>query len=76
MQIIARVKELSEKYERKMSEIALAWLVKKGVATLLVGATKPVYLEDAANALELDLADKDIQYLEEPYLPHQIVGAI
>ncbi|MCH5205168.1 MAG: aldo/keto reductase [Oscillospiraceae bacterium] len=76
MQIIARVKELSEKYGRKMSEIALAWLVKKGVATLLVGATKPVYLEDAASALELDLTDEDIQYLEEPYLPHQIVGAI
>ena len=76
MQIIARVKELSEKYGRKMSEIALAWLVKKGVATLLVGATKPVYLEDAARALELELTDEDIQYLEEPYFPHQIVGAI
>ena len=76
MQIIARVKELADKYECKMSEIALAWLIKKGAATLLVGATKPAYLEDASNALHLNLTDEDVQYLEEPYLPHKIVGAI
>ena len=76
LQIIARVKELADKYDRKMSEIALAWLLKKDAATLLVGATKPAYLDDAVNALTLDLTEEDVKYLEELYLPHKIVGAI
>ena len=76
LHIIARVNELAKKYGCKMSEIALAWLVKKDVATLLVGATKPMYFEDAARALTLDLADEDVKYLEELYLPHQVVGAL
>ena len=76
LHIIARVNELAKKYGYKMSEIALAWLVKKDVATLLVGATKPMYFEDAARALTLDLTDEDVKYLEELYLPHQVVGAL
>lgn len=76
LQIIARVKELADKYNRKMSEIALAWLLKKDAVTLLVGATKPTYLDDAVNALTLDLTEEDVKYLEELYLPHKIVGAI
>ena len=40
------------------------------------GATKAQYLDDAAAALNVTLTDEDIAYLEEPYLPHRIVGAI
>ena len=76
MQIVSRVFELSEKYGVKMQEIALAWQWARGVASPIVGATKAKYLDDAAGALKVKLTGEDIAYLEEPYLPHKIVGAI
>lgn len=41
-----------------------------------IGATKAAYLEDAVKAFAVTLTDDDIAYLEEPYIPHRIVGAI
>ena len=76
MQIVTRVYELSEKYGVKMQEIALAWHWAKGVASPIVGATKAKYLDDAAAALSVRLTAGDSAYLEEPYAPHRIVGAI
>lgn len=76
MKIVARVHELAEKYGVRMQEIALAWQWAKGVASPIVGATRAAYLDDAAVALEVKLTAEDIACLEEPYLPHRIVGAI
>ena len=76
MQIVTRVHKLAEKYGVKMQEIALAWHWTKGVASPIVGATKGKYLDDASAALSVKLTDEDIAYLEEPYVPHRIVGAI
>lgn len=76
MKIVARVHELAEKYGVRMQEIALAWQWAKGVASPIVGATRAAYLDDAAAALEVKLTAEDIAWLEEPYLPHRIVGAI
>lgn len=76
MAIVRRVHELSECYGVKMSEIALAWQWAKGVAAPIIGATKDSYLDDAVAALSLKLSEEDIAYIEEPYVPHRIVGAI
>ena len=76
MQIIRRVQELAQKYGVKMQQISLAWHWAKGVASPIVGATKACYLDDAAGALKIRLTAEDVAYLEEPYLPHRIVGAI
>ena len=76
MHIISRVHELSEKYHCKMSQIAIAWQWAKGIASPIIGATKPAYLDDAAGAFNVKLTDADITYLEEMYVPHPIVGAI
>ena len=76
MQIVARVHELAEKYGVKMQQIALAWEWARGVASPIVGATKTQYLDDASGALAVRLTAEDFAYLEEPYLPHRIVGAI
>lgn len=74
--IVARVKELADKYGKTMTQIALAWQFKKGIASPIIGATKPKYFDDAAGALEFELADKDAAYLEELYVPHNVVGAL
>ena len=76
MQIVLRVQELAERYGVKMQQIALAWHWAKGVASPIVGATKARYLDDTAATLAVKLTAEDIAYLEEPYLPHRIVGAI
>lgn len=76
MAIVQRVHELAGRHDAKMQQIALAWLWAKGVAAPIVGATKARYLDDAAGALDVKLSSEDIAYLEEPYVPHRIVGAI
>lgn len=76
MLIVSRVHELAEKYNCKMSQIAIAWQWAKGIASSIIGATKAFYLDDAAGALEVKLTADDIAYLEEMYVPHPIVGAI
>lgn len=76
MLIVERVSEIAHRYGCKMSQIAVAWLWAKGVASPIIGATKTSYLDDAAGALDVKLTDEDIAYLEELYLPHPVVGAI
>ncbi len=76
MEIVRRVAELAEKYQVKMQQIALAWHYTKGVSSPIIGATKAKHLEDAVRAVEVRLSAEDIAYLEEPYVPHRIVGAI
>ena len=76
LHIVARVHELAERYGVKMQQIALAWHWAKGVSAPIVGATKARYLDDAAGAFAVKLTAQDIAYLEEPYLPHPIIGAI
>ena len=76
VKIVSRVHELAEKYGCKMSEIAIAWHIAKGVASPIIGATKEKYIDDATAALDVKLSDEDVAYLEELYVPHPIVGAI
>ena len=76
MHIVNKVHELAQRYECKMSQIAIAWLWAKGVTAPIVGATKADYLDDAVGALEVKLTPGDLAYLEEPYVPHPVVGAI
>lgn len=76
MEVVRRVHELALKYEVKMQQIALAWEWEKGVSSPIIGATKAARYEDAAGALAVQLTKEDVAYLEEPYIPHRIVGAI
>ena len=76
MHIVKRVAELAEKYHCTMPQIAIAWQWAKGVASPIIGATKTHYLDDAAGAFAITLSAEDLSYLEEPYVPQRIVGAI
>ncbi len=73
--IINRVAELAEKRGVSMTEIALAWLLTK-VTAPVVGATKLHHIEGAVKAVELTLTPEEISYLEEPYVPHKLVGVM
>lgn len=56
--------------------MAIAWQWAKGITSPIIGATKTNYLDDAVGAFKLNLTEEDIDYLEELYVPHKIVGAI
>ncbi|MCO7138045.1 aldo/keto reductase [[Clostridium] leptum] len=73
--IIKRVEELAENHGVSMTEISLAWLLTKVTASI-VGATKLHHIEDAAKASDLDLTQEECTYLEEPYVPHKLVGVM
>lgn len=73
--IIARVAELAEKHGVSMTEISLAWLLSK-VTAPVVGATKLHHIEGAAKAVDLQLSGEKTAYLEEPYVPHRLVGVL
>jgi len=73
--IIQRVAELAEKRKVTMSEIALAWLLTKTTSPV-VGATKIRHVETATSAVDLQLLNEEIQYLEELYVPHALVGVM
>ncbi|OBW91492.1 oxidoreductase [Gallibacterium genomosp. 3] len=74
--IVQRVAELAERYGVSMTEIALAWHFKRGVAAPIVGATKVSHFMDAVKAVDFVLSNEDVAYLEELYLPHPLTSVI
>ncbi|MER2225513.1 MAG: aldo/keto reductase [Carnobacterium sp.] len=75
LEIIGRVAQLAERYEVSRVHVALAWLLQKeGVAAPIIGATKLEHVETAVAAVDFKLTPEDVQFLEEPYIPHRIVG--
>ena len=73
--IISRVAELAEKHGVTMTEVSLGWLLTK-VTSPVVGATKMHHIEGAAKAVDLTLTPEELQYLEEPYVPHPLAGVM
>lgn len=75
--VVERVAELAEKHEVARSQIALSWLLQKEPVTApIIGATKVSHLEDSVGALAVKLTTEEVSYLEEPYVPHNVVGAL
>jgi aryl-alcohol dehydrogenase-like predicted oxidoreductase len=73
--VIDRLGEVATRLAVPRAQVALAWLLSKpGVTAPIVGATKPNHLPDAVAALSLRLTPEDIAALEEPYVPHPVVG--
>ena len=74
--IIRRVHEVAERIGVPMARVALAWHWVKGVTAPIVGCSKPERVDDAIAALDLQLTAEDIDYIEEPYTAHELVGPL
>lgn len=73
--VVKRVAEIAEKHNVSRAHVALAWLLQKAPVTApIIGATKIRHLEEALGAFSVKLTPEDVVYLEEPYVPHRIVG--
>jgi aryl-alcohol dehydrogenase-like predicted oxidoreductase len=73
--VVDRVGEVAGERGVPSAQIALAWLLHKpGVTAPIIGATKLEHLEDALAAAELTLDAETVERLEEPYVPHPVIG--
>ena len=73
--IAERVAEIATERNVPRAQVALAWMLsKKFVTAPIVGATKPHNIDDAVAAVDLALDSSEIARLEEPYVPHGVVG--
>jgi aryl-alcohol dehydrogenase-like predicted oxidoreductase len=70
-----RVVEVANARGVAPAQIALAWLLHKpGVTAPIIGATKLEQLDQSIDALTIQLTDDEIRRLEEPYVPHRVLG--
>ena len=73
--IIEAVKAVAKERGAEPAQVALAWLLSKPAVTApIVGATKLEHLDAAVRAVDLELTDEEIERLEAPYRPHEIMG--
>src|ERR1700730_3118831 len=73
--VVDRVGEVAAERGVPPAQVALAWLLHRpGVTAPIVGATRLGHLEDALAAEELELSQEEMRRLEEPYVPHPVLG--
>lgn len=75
--VVERVAEIAAERGIPRAQVALAWVLQKQPVTApIIGATKPHHLDDAVAALSVKLTPEEIAKLEEPYVPHPILGGL
>lgn len=73
--VVERVAQLAKERSVPRAQIALAWVLQKQPVTApIIGATKISHLEDAVAALGITLSLEEVSFLEEPYVPHPVLG--
>ncbi len=73
--VVDRVVEVATERQVPAAQVALAWLLQRpGVTAPIIGATKLGHLEDALAAEQLTLSSEEMARLEEPYVPHPVLG--
>jgi aryl-alcohol dehydrogenase-like predicted oxidoreductase len=72
-----RVAELAGRRGLTPAQIALAWLLSKpGVTAPIIGASRIAHLDEAVAALDARLDAAELAFLEEPYVPHPVLGHV
>jgi 1-deoxyxylulose-5-phosphate synthase len=73
--VVERLTEMAKQRGVSQASLALGWmLAKPGVTAPIVGATKANHLEDAVAGLSVKLTREEMASLEEPYIPHPVLG--
>ena len=73
--IVLRINEIAKKLNCTMAQVSMAWLLSKSfIASPVFGCTKLSQLEEVCGAVKIKLSKEDIDYLEELYKPHLLMG--
>lgn len=58
------ITEIAENHDAKVAQLPIAWAIAKGTLPI-IGATKVHHVEDAADAINIELSDDEIKTMEE-----------
>lgn len=58
------IAEIAENHDAKVAQLPIAWAIAKGTLPI-IGATKVHHVEDAADAVNIELSDDEIKTMEE-----------
>jgi len=72
--VAERTEQVAKEKGVSPSTVALSWLLRKGITSPIIGATKIQHIEEAVASVELKLSEDDMKRLEEPYRLHPIIG--
>jgi aryl-alcohol dehydrogenase-like predicted oxidoreductase len=73
--VVVRNAEVAQRLGVKPAQTALSWVLANPTVTApIIGVTRLEQLQDAVDALSLELSAEDKQLLEEPYQPHAVAG--
>ena len=74
--VVERAEEIAREKGVTTAQVALAWLLHKGVTAPIIGATKVEQVEEAVASLDVKLTNDDMKRLEEPYKTHRTIGPL
>jgi aryl-alcohol dehydrogenase-like predicted oxidoreductase len=73
--VAERLAEVAAARGAPPAQVALAWLLSRpGVTAPIIGATRLGHIADALAAAELTLTADETRLLEQPYVPHPVLG--
>jgi aryl-alcohol dehydrogenase-like predicted oxidoreductase len=73
--VVDRLAEVAGERGAPPAQVALAWLLSRpGVTAPIIGATRLGHVTDALGASQLTLSDEEVRRLEQPYVPHPVLG--
>lgn len=72
--VLEAVEEVANEKGVIPAQVAISWLLHKGVTATIVGPTRVEHVQDAVNAIDVKLDTSDMKRLEAKYRPHPIIG--
>jgi len=72
--VVESVVALAKEKDISPSQLALAWLLCKGVTAPIIGVTEIQHVEEAVECLQVKLDSDEMKRLEAPYKPHPVIG--
>jgi aryl-alcohol dehydrogenase-like predicted oxidoreductase len=76
-QVVDRVVEIAGRKGVKPIQVALAWILgKPGVTAPIISATKLDQLDQLVEGMTVTLSPEEVASLEEPYVPHTVIGLV
>lgn len=74
-EINRRVEELADRYDASMAQITIAWHLHTAPVTApIVGVSRIDHLEEAVEAVDVELSADDLEHLAAPYEPVPVSG--
>ena len=80
-QIVAELEAVAQKIDRSMAQVAVNWAANQpGIASVIIGATKPHQLQDNLQALDFTIPDELLMRLDRasnptPTFPYSFFGS-